>query len=194
MKKTSKNYNNALYIYDNSLILKDNNKYYETKFKRSILNKGIIKKREDFINNYLAFLKQNHLSRFLWAKKILIIHSEDYSVNDKSILKNVFLELGYKKVEIINEISALNLNKTDCYLIGSKNPRLYYLNEYNEKLSLTLDNTFSEKEKATLIKNRCQNKNLFIIKENPYLLNFIDNLKINYYYFASPEPFLLKNL
>lgn len=192
MKKTSKNYNNAIYICDSSIILKDNNNYYENKFKRSVLSKGVIKKRDEFVSAYLAFLKQNHLSRFLWTKSIIAIHSEEYSTNDKNILKNIFFELGYKKVDIISELSALNLNRTDCFLVNNSNLKLYYLNEYNEKLSLTLDDTFSEKEKAYLIKNRCRNKNLFLIKENPYLLKFIDNLHLNYYYFSSSDPFLLK--
>lgn len=192
MKKTTKNYNSTLYISDNYLILKIGNNYYETQVSKSIIKHGYIIHKDKFINFYKSFLKKNHLSRFLWNKKILIIYSENYSINDKLVLKNIFYELGYQKVDTINEISTININKNDCYLIGSYEPKLYYLNDYNEKYSLSLGSFLSDKEKASLIKNRCHNKNLFIIKENSNLIKFIESLNLNYYYFEGKEPIFLK--
>lgn len=194
MKPKSKIYNNYLYISKNNLVLKDNEKYYETKLSSKIMADGIVLNKELFINHYINFLKENKLSKFLWNKKINIIHDGLYSANDKKIIKKIFSDIGYKKISVSPLDSSIKLNKKDIYLINDKLIKLYYIDKYNIKRKLYIDTyNLEDDEIKLIIKNRCQNKNLIIINENDSILNLVDKLNVNYYYFNSKECFFLKN-
>ena len=190
MKHYQKIYNNIFYLRNNTITIKDKEKYYDIILTKKALNKGYIQNKEQFIKELYNDLKNKHLHKFLWKKSILIITDFLYSFNEKRILKDTFKEIGYKEIEIKPIESILNVNKDDYYLVNGSNLRLLYVDDLNQKGSLELNpDLLSPSEIMILIKNRCNKKRLYIINENDKLLSLIEKLKIDYYYYAKKYNF-----
>ena len=117
------NYNNFIIIYDNTLYFKSKDKYFEIKYKKTTLDKGIILDEDDFIKKYYKKLKQYKVSSFFFNKKLLVIYDSLISKNDFNKLKYVFSNINYRIISFKNDISLIKLNKKDNYL----NYVLYYI-------------------------------------------------------------------
>lgn len=190
MNHYQKTYNNIFYLRNNQITIKDNNKYYEITLSNKSLSQGYILNKDYFLKELSYYLKINHLNKFLWHKRILIITDFLYSFNEKRILKDTFKELGYREITIKSIENILKVTKEDYFLINGNSLRLIYVDNLNTKGNLELNlNILSTSEIMLLLKNRCQNKRLFILNEDENLLKVIDKLNINYYYYEKKYHF-----
>ena len=156
MNHYQKTYNNIFYLRNNQITIKDNNKYYEITLSNKSLSQGYILNKDYFLKELSYYLKINHLNKFLWHKRILIITDFLYSFNEKRILKDTFKELGYREITIKSIENILKVTKEDYFLINGNSLRLIYVDNLNTKGNLELNlNILSTSEIMLLLKNRC---------------------------------------
>ncbi len=179
------NFNNVIYLIDNKIYYKNNNNIIEFCFKKDIIYEL---KKEQFINNYLSFLRKNKLKTIIFYQTITIIYDSILSKHDCNYLKNIFYEIGYRKVFLKKDISFINASKENAYLITGKQYKLIYRDNYNQKKEFILNKEIlSIKELTIIIKNRVKN-NLIIIG------NYDSELLIdNYYIIDHKSIFFLEN-
>lgn len=175
---------NYVCIDKNYILFNYKKNIYCKEIKKGIKN-GIIHNRNAFIKEFKSILKENKIFPFLISKKVYIMCPFYLSANDLNELKKAFLDLGYLYIKISKISSIIKMNKKDVYLC---NDQLLYVDKYNIKRCMLLDNLLTDKEKIDIIKKRCFNKDLYIISSDLK----IEKEKFDYYYL--PNSFLLKSL
>ena len=177
-------YNDILYIKENKLFLKTNKGIFFKEFNKDVINQ----KTTSLLDNYRKFLKLNRLSTICFYKNLLIIYDSQLSINDINFLKKSFYDFGYKKVILKEDLSLINVNKKDFYLISGNTIKLYYVDSFNVKKVLLLDKKVLEKrEIKSLIESRVNNNNIIIIGKDDYQFK-------NYYIYEDEFKFFLNLL
>ena len=183
MKKNQVNYNNVIYFSDNKLI-GDN---FDIKFPKSIVCNDIIINKDKFLEYYISYIKRHHLGKSFFLKKITIIYNAEISKNDINVIKNAFIELNYHKIVLKSDKSFININKKDCYLIKTSKLRFYYVDSYNKKHIIILDdNLLSKSELKNILYSRIRNKNLYLINCDITIPE-----EYNYYYLPDNEKYFI---
>ena len=171
--------NNIIYFDENNVIVRFNDNIYYLKLNENILNNGIILSKDKFIKKYNEFTKENNLKKIINNKMVVIIQN-NISINDIKMLSIVFEELGIKIINIIKDISLLNVRKTKAYLIGNNNFRLYFINKYNKKSTINMNTSqISYNDIISIIQNNIK-ESLFVLSSNDDLINKL--LKNKSYY------------
>ena len=184
-------YNNVLYLKYSEVVYKENQNYYTFSFNKKIYNKGIIINNDAFAKQLLIYLNKNKLSNLFSQKKIKIIYNSQYSNNDLTNLYNLFVDLNYKIIELVNEKNYFSLNSKKCYLLVDTILSLFYLDKYNSKKVLNLDpDLLYLEEIKNIISKRILNKTLYIIGNLPN--NFLED-NWNYYIYENINEFFLEN-
>ena len=177
------NYKNIIHISDNLLIFKDNIYIFN-----KIIKHSYVINNELFIKKYLKILKDDYNEKIFFNKDILIIYDNIISTNELNNIKNIFYQIGYKKVALKSDISLLNINKNDSYLIKTYLLKFIYVDNYNQKRMLLLDNTnLNNSEIIEIIRKRVKN-NLLIVNYDYF--NELDRLN-NYYFEPYNEKFFI---
>lgn len=190
MKHHQKIYNNIVYLRDIQITIRNNSNYYNLSLSSKALNNGYIQNKDEFVKELSNHLKVLHLNKFIWHKKVLIITDFLYTYNEKKTLKEAFKEIGYKEIDISPLDSILKVNKEDYFLINGQNLRLLYVDNLNQMGSLELDsNLLAPSEIMLILKNRCNKKRLYLINEDDNLINLVDKLNLNYYYYEKKHHF-----
>ncbi len=190
MKHHQKIYNNIVYLRDSQITIRNNSNYYNLSLSSKALNNGYIQNKDEFVKELSNHLKVLHLNKFIWHKKVLIITDFLYTYNEKKTLKEAFKEIGYKEIDISPLDSILKVNKEDYFLINGQNLRLLYVDNLNQMGSLELDsNLLAPSEIMLILKNRCNKKRLYLINEDDNLINLVDKLNLNYYYYEKKHHF-----
>ncbi|MBQ6840896.1 MAG: hypothetical protein IJO63_02120 [Bacilli bacterium] len=185
------NYNSLILIRYKYIVLVLNDIKYELNLNRNIFYEGKIIDVEKFTTQYLNFFSKHKIPKSFWKKEIKVIHNSLYNKNDVEKLYNVFKDLNYRNVVLVNEKSLLDLNSKCNYLLNDDNLRLFYIDKYNTKKQLVIDKeNYYTHEIKCLIKNRTNNKDLVIVGSVP--LEYLDN-EINYYFYEDFDEFFLKN-
>jgi len=183
--------NNILLIADSYVTLKYNNKYYKLSLDESIISNGVLIDLEKFTNEYIKFIKQNNIFKIFSNKDLKVIHNVFYFGDLLKNLYNSFKEMGYREIVLVNEKMFFKLDKETCYLLNGNLIRLFYIDEFNSKRILILDQKeFDSSELSFLIKHRVKNKSLIIIgkPEEKYIYK-----ALNYYYYENFDEFFLEN-
>jgi len=183
---------NKIYLAYNHLSILIKDKIYNLPLKKDILSSGIIINNELFIKTYLKFFGENKLGKLFWTKKVEIIYNCEYHQADINNLENIFRELNYKDIRLICEKNILKYNKKNNFLVIDCTHRLFYIDKYNTKKVLVMDNEIlSNQEIGQLIKNRSNKKTLYVIGK---IDNSIMSDNIEYYYYENIDEFFLKNV
>lgn len=183
--------NNVLLIADTYVTLKYNSQYYKLSLDESIISNGVLIDLEKFTNKYIKFIKQNNIFKIFSNKDLKVIHNVFYFSDLLRNLYNSFKEMGYREIVFVNENTFFKLDKETCYLLDSNPLRLFYIDEFNSKRILTLDQKeFDSSELSFLIKHRVKNKSLIIIgkPKEKYVFRALD-----YYYYEKYDEFFLEN-
>ena len=108
----------VIYIVDDEINIVDNSKVINKKLE-NIIDRGRIKNRLKFINEFINICKQAKIKNKLLGENIRIIKNSFYNESDLFYLENIFNELGYNKV-IFKNIEDYFLNKEATYIEFNK--------------------------------------------------------------------------
>lgn len=185
------NCNNIIYIAQNYISFIYKNQLIRIDFPKEVLKNGIIIDKENFMKIYLSFYKKNRLSKKFWSIYLTVIHNSMYHENDISMLYEIFHDLGYNNIKLVCDKTVIPLNKKVNYLINGDIIRLLYIDKYNSKKELFISKSdFENYEIKLLIRNRCNNKQLYILGDQD--LKYIPE-DIEYYIFPKQDEYFLKN-
>lgn len=184
----------------NILYLDDYINFYYEKNQRKIifmpykdtLKKGHIINRDKFIKSFRKMAELNKITNNIFLNKLIIIINSSWSIEDKKIITEIFEELNYKKIEFINEISYLKINKND--VIFNFNQSYFYLYYKNNLGNIE----YAEYEKNLIniklindIIKIIKKKNIFIYGKNTDEMINLLSRNSNYYYFENSNTLLL---
>ena len=178
-----------IYIVDNEINIIDKQKVYTSKFKS--INKGYIISKKDFMEEYVTFLKKEKIKSKLLNNKIEIIFNSFYTESDKFYFENIFLELGYLKVEFKNQLDILEDKYTyieinNTYMVINLDKGIYFDLEYFKDIPKIIDYFNYDKDIVLFGKNKnirnikLKNRNLYYIdKADTFIIDSL--LKVNKY-------------
>ena len=109
---------NIIYLTDNAIYLYDykNDKIIKNKINKNIIHLGKIADIDKFIKIMEQIIYDNKLNTGILKKDITIIVNPFYTSLDKIVLKNIFMQLNFAKLNIILEDKIINLNKDIAYI------------------------------------------------------------------------------
>jgi hypothetical protein len=187
---------NILYIddYINYYCYKNNKIIKYLPYKES-LYKGIIINKNKFIKSFNKMLLVNNIKKGILNENIIVITNNNYSNLYKLIIKDILVELNYKNIKYINELSFLKIKKDDLYINYNYNYYyLYYVDEKNKIQFLDYFNNPFNKENINNIINYLNKKNIYIYGKNTSELLNILNSDIKYYVYNNSDNLLLNIL
>lgn len=139
--------------YDNILFY-INNQYYKEYFNTSLNNYKIINKVE-FIDQFKTIMDKNNINNKLLTDNINIIIDNTYTLDDKQKITDIFKELSFNNIKLINNTDILHKHSGDLIInITNKNIKIYhkyktidsniYFNKYIEILSIYIKEYISK--------------------------------------------------
>ncbi len=176
-----------LYSYKHKKIILVN-PYKDTLRKGHIINKEkFIKKMEQVINEY-------HINKNIFNNNINVIINNSYSSIDKEILKEILEILNYKKINFIQEINYLDLDKKKLYI--NFNNSYFYIyhidNQGKVKISYYDNNEINNLLILKIIKLYRKEKIYIFGKNYIDLIKILKKEKIDYYFFEDSNNLLIK--
>ena len=184
------NCNNVLLIASSYIRLKFDDQIYHLDLPKNILKHGVVINYDQFLHKYLQLFNRNKLSKAFWKRKIKIIYNVLNTENDVTNLYNLFRDLNYREINLVNEKHEIKISQKDNYLIVDQTLRLFYIDKYNVKKVMILDKElYYPHEIRLLVTNRSLNKNLIVVGNCP---KEILSSKINYYLIDDLNEFFLK--
>ena len=131
-----------VYVVDNIINVIYKKQVYTGKFKS--INKGYIINKDEFMNEFLKFLKKEKIKGKFWGTAIEIIDNSYFGVSDKFFLENIFLELGFIKVNFKNIKDLFLDDKTfievnNTYMVINLDKGIYLDLDYYKDIPKILD-------------------------------------------------------
>lgn len=122
-----------LYLTDNNIFYKKNNKIYETNLEKGIIYNNKISNINKFIKIFESFMNSNNLNNSLFGSNLKIITEMNYNDTDITLLKELFLKFNYKRVVIDKIVKCFKLTKDNAYLnINDNYISITYLDEFKK--------------------------------------------------------------
>lgn len=187
---------------NNILYLDDYINLYSNKLKKIIVEKpykytlcnGRVINAEKFRKKFIKIKDNYKLNNNLLNDNILVIINSSIKDVDKSILKEVLEELNYKKIEFINELDIIRLNKNNIFINYNESYFNIYQVEHNGNIKSSLyDNNYVNRKLILKIIELLSIKEvIFTGKNYKELLNLLRESKYNYYYFEENDNLLIK--
>ncbi len=187
---------------NNILYLDDYINLYSNKLKKIIVEKpykntlcnGRVIDTEKFIKKFIKIKENYKLNNSLLNENILVIINSNIKEVDKRILKEILEELNYKKIEFINELEIIKLNKNIIFINYNASYFSIYKVEYNGKIKLNLyeNNDINKELILKIIELSNIREIIFTGKNYKELLNILKKSKYNYYYFEENDNLLIK--
>ena len=117
----------SVYIVDDKLVIVNKDRVWEKSFKS--IDKGYILNKEKFMEEYSSFLKKEKIKTNILNDRIEIVLNSYYLESDRFYLENIFVDLGYLKVEFkdINEILGVRDKENILYVELDKGYMVVYL-------------------------------------------------------------------
>lgn len=117
----------SVYIVDDKLVIINKDRVWEKSFKS--IDKGYILNKEKFMEEYSSFLKKEKIKTNILNDRIEIVLNSYYLESDRFYLENIFVDLGYLKVEFkdINEILGVKDKENILYVELDKGYMVVYL-------------------------------------------------------------------
>ena len=190
----------------NILYLTDNIIYYKTdRIIKFPINQGIIINSK--IGNIKKFnkvledlLKTNKLNSSIFGNKIKVIINNTWTKADIELLKNVLINLNYRKIDFEYEYKYYHLNNQNAYLnIQDNYMLLTIINEYHKiKTILINDDLFNNiDDKMEYIAKTIGNKELFLLGYGEDLITIFNTFEERYnnstYMFSNNESYIMDN-
>ncbi len=167
---------------------------------KNTLKNGHIIDKEKFIKKMSKFLDEYQINKNIFNNTISIIINNSYSLIDKEVLKEVFELLYYKKINFIQEVNYLDIDKNKLFI--NYNNSYFYLYSINKNGNIQINIYDNNEINNFLISKiiKLYNKNKVYVFGKNYLkiIKILDENKINYYYFEDSENLfinlLIKNM
>ena len=173
-----------------------NNKVYKIIPYKYTLREGKIINKEKFIKKMTKELNKIGIKNKLFTSSIKVIINNNYSQIDKEVIKEVMMELNYKNVIFIQELSYLDINKnkifincnyeyfyilfTDMY--GNTEMNIYKNDVYNKSIFINLIDNFYDRD-------------IFLYGKNSDEFERILNIyKIDYYIYEEKDNLIMKKI
>lgn len=177
-----------------NLYSKKHNKILMVRPYKNTLKNGHIINKEKFIKKLMKILNEYQINKNIFNNAINVIINNSYSLIDKEILKEILELLNYKKVNFIQEINYLNINKNKLYI--NFNNSYFYIYSIN-KIGNVMINMYDNNEiNSGLIKKiiKLYNKEKIYIFGKNYLelIKILNKEKIDYYFFENSEFLFLE--
>ena len=111
---------------DNNILFYINGEIYKEYFNKSMSNYKIINKIK-FIEQFKIIIDNYKINNKLLTDNINIIIEKNYTVDDKTKLIDIFKELSFNNINLINNIDILKKNNNDLIInITKKNIKMYH--------------------------------------------------------------------
>ena len=190
----------------NILYLTDNSIYYKTnKIIKYPINQGIVINSK--IGNIKKFnkileelLKSNKLNNSILGNKIKVIINNTWTKADIELLKNILINLNYRKIDFEYDHKYYHLNNKNAYLnILDNYMLLTIINEYQKIKTILINNDLFDSidEKMDYIAKAINNKELFILGYGEDLITIFNKFEEKYnittYMFSNNESYILDN-
>ena len=167
---------------------------------KNTLKNGHIIDKEKFIKKMSKFLDEYQINKNIFNNTISIIINNSYSLIDKEVLKEVFELLYYKKINFVQEVNYLDIDKNKLFI--NYNNSYFYLYSINKNGNIQINIYDNNEINNFLISKiiKLYNKNKVYVFGKNYLkiIKILDENKINYYYFEDSENLfinlLIKNM
>ena len=167
---------------------------------KNTLKNGHIIDKEKFIKKMSKFLDEYQINKNIFNNTISIIINNSYSLIDKEVLKEVFELLYYKKINFIQEVNYLDIDKNKLFI--NYNNSYFYLYSINKNGNIQINIYDNNEINNFLISKiiKLYNKNKVYVFGKNYLkiIKILDENKINYSYFEDSENLfinlLIKNM
>lgn len=192
---------NVLYLTDDSLYWYSfkYKKIFKTTLPKDIVINGKVANINRFISKLEKFLKSNNLNSSILGDKIKIVVQPKYTSADISLLKNIFLKLNYRVINIESETKYYKLTEKNAWLnIFNNYTILTFINEYKRIENYCIENDFFDNKNDfyNFVKNKVNDKDVFLIGNNKEKIeDFYDSFENNFgnktYMFANSEYCLL---
>ena len=190
---------NILYLSDDYIFLYSHNlkKMIKYKLPNNVLKNGKVANTKLFIANYKKFMHEYKLNNNLLGDKITIIVNPSYTKTDIDLITNLFQDLAYRKVQIVNEMKLYNLNSSNAYLNYNNEYFIFsYLDYYKVKHSYLLPTElFTESAVIELLSKLIKKRNVFCFGLKKDLAQFILKFEAKtsniVYTFQNNETYLL---
>ena len=188
----------------NILYLTDNSIYYKTnKIIKYPINQGIVINSK--IGNIKKFnkileelLKSNKLNNSILGNKIKVIINNTWTKADIELLKNILINLNYRKIDFEYDYKYYHLNNKNAYLnILDNYMLLTIINEYHKIKTILINNDLFDSidEKMDYIAKAINNKELFILGYGEDLITIFNKFEEKYnittYMFSNNESYIL---
>lgn len=122
-----------LYLTDNNIFYKKNNKIYEMNLEKGIIYNNKICNINKFIKTFETFLNSNNLNNSLFGSNLKIITEMNYNDTDITLLKELFTKFNYKRIVIDKIVKCFKLTKDNAYLnINDNYISMTYLDEFKK--------------------------------------------------------------
>ena len=164
-------------------------------YKNTLLNGHIID-RKKFIEKFVNIKRENKLHNKLFNEKIIVIINASYKKEDKILLKEILEELNYKKVEYVNEINLIKIDKNMCFINFNEGYFLLYYLNYKGNVEMKIyANDYINKALIKDILNIINKSKIIITGKNAKeLIGLLEHTKFNYYYYQKFENLFLNLL
>lgn len=112
----------------NNVIIYQNNEYKKYFLKHSINNYKIYNK-EIFIEDFKNIIDKLKINNKLLTDNINIIIDNSYKEDDQILLKEIFKELSFNKIKLVNNLTLINNKDNEIIInISNKNIKIYHNN------------------------------------------------------------------
>jgi len=176
---------NILYIDDYiNYFDKRNEKIISFKPYKETLKAGKVINSKKFINSFLKLKKEYKLKEPLLNEKIIFLINSTYSYDDRIKIKELLEELNYRKIEIINEVNLLKINKKNMFINFNETYfNIYYLENDKVKLLSYEKNNVNNSLVFNIIKILNKENIIVFGKRYQEIINILKKTKNNYYFY-----------
>ena len=176
-----------------NLYSKKYNKIIIIKPYKGTLKYGHIINKEKFIKKMNQVIDEYHINNNIFNNNINVIINNSFSIIDKEIIKELLLLLNYKKVNFIQEINYLNINKNKIYI--NYNETYFYIYNINNIGNIDIHIYVNNKINRSLIieiLNLLNKNKIFIFGKNYLeLVNLLNKTSYEYYFFEESKNLLI---
>ena len=187
----------TLYLYENTIQYKENNRIKEIIFPKESMIYGKIKDITLFEQNLYKFINKEKWVTFLKSKKIHIIIPGNYENIDKEVLLTTLNNLGLTHITYYEEKKFFEVQKNQIYL-NIHNSYLLLIKKVNKNIrtrvyTFYIFNGF-KKTLDYIIKNY-KNTNFYLFGSNEKIPKYViklQNRKI--YYFQNYKNYIISKI
>lgn len=186
--------NNVLYLTDNYLYLRRTKsaEIFKEPMPKHLVKEGKITSITKFLKFYEKFLIKNNLNRSLFGENIKIIVGTNYTNADISVLKNLFVQLNYRKIIIEIESKYYKLNQKNAILnLFDTYAYLTYIDDFKEQKSIMIANNMfkNNQDLMAYIKYIIDDKTLYLLGHGEVINDIFNHFENRY----TNETFLYFN-